>query len=55
MTSKRYLLDSNFLIYALPFKKIEVTPESTEKEIKLAALQEQSSQILGELITIWLI
>jgi len=51
MTNKRFLLDSNFLIYALPFKKIEVTPESTEKEIKLSALQEQSSQMLGELIS----
>jgi predicted nucleic acid-binding protein len=51
MTNKRYLLDSNFLIYALPFKKIEVTPESTAEEIKLAALQEKTSQTLSELIS----
>lgn len=51
MTNKRYLLDSNFLIYALPFKKIDVTPKSTEEEIKLAALQEESSKMLGELIS----
>ena len=50
MIVKRFLLDSNFLIYALPFKKIELTSESTAEEIKLADLQEESSQKLSDLI-----
>lgn len=50
MSQKRLLLDSNFLIYALPFKVLEVNTESTPDEIKLAELQADARSKLASYI-----